>query len=82
MACLKGIYTLTAGSAPKVATLPIPQESVETTLRRCYGREMQCLAQYEQRATHPEYGKVFAKLAQQEQEHCRIILEILGSLKK
>lgn len=82
VACLKGIYTLTVGSHPKVAALPLPQESLEATLRRCYGREMQCLAQYEQRSTHPEYGKVFARLAQQEQEHCRIILEILGSLQK
>ena len=81
-ACLKGIYTLIMGEAPKVAALPIPQDNPETTLRRCYGREMQCLAQYEQRSNHPEYGKVFARLAQQEQEHCRIVLEILGSLKK
>ena len=82
LACLKGIYTLITGSHPKVASIPLPQEQPEQTLRRCYGREMQCLAQYEQRSTHPEYGKVFAKLALQEQEHCRMVLEILGSLKK
>ncbi len=82
IACLKGIYTLITGTHPKVASLPLPQETPEQTLRRCYGREMQCLAQYEQRSSHPEYGKVFLKLAQQEQEHCRMVLEILGSLKK
>ena len=82
MACLKGIYTLITGTHPKIAALPLPQEAPEQILRRCYGREMQCLAQYEQRSNHPEYGKVFARLAQQEQEHCRILLEIIGSLKK
>lgn len=82
VACLKGIYTLITGTHPKVATLPLPSETPEQTLRRCYGREMQCLAQYEQRSSHPEYGKVFARLALQEQEHCRLVLEILGSLKK
>ena len=82
LACLKGIYTLITGSHPKVAAIPLSQEEPEQTLRRCYGREMQCLAQYEQRSNHPEYGKVFAKLALQEQEHCRMVLEILGNLKK
>ena len=82
LACLKGIYTLITGSHPKIATMPLPQEEIEQTLRRCYGREMQCLAQYEQRSSHPEYGKVFARLAQQEQEHCRLVLEIIGNLKK
>ncbi len=82
VACLKGIYTLITGTHPKVATVPLPQEEIEQTLRRCYGREMQCLAQYEQRSSHPEYGKVFARLALQEQEHCRLVLEILGNLKK
>ena len=82
LACLKGIYTLITGTHPKVASAPLPQEEIEQTLRRCYGREMQCLAQYEQRSTHPEYGKVFARLAQQEQEHCRLLLEIIRNLKK
>lgn len=82
VACLKGIYTLITGTHPKVAAVPLPQEDPEHTLRRCYGREMQCLAQYEQRSNHPEYGKVFARLALQEQEHCRMVLEVLGSLKK
>ena len=55
---------------------------VSTMLRRCYGREMRCLAQYEARANHPEYGPVFARLAEQEREHCRLILELIGNLKR
>ena len=79
--CLKGIYRLITGNHPVVATPKIHPESVGATLRRCYGREMRCLVQYEARMSDPEYGKVFSRLALQEQEHCRQILEILGNLK-
>ena len=81
-ACLKGIYTLLTGEHSVTRTPPPAQEPLEVTLRRCYGREMQCLAQYEQRQTHREYGPVFARLAEQEREHCRMLLELLGKLKK
>ena len=81
-ACLKGIYTLITGQRPTVkAVLPTPEEP-EALLRRCYGREMRCLAQYEARSGHPEYGQVFARLADQEREHCRLVLQLLGSLQK
>lgn len=80
--CLKGIYTLITGTHPTVKAIPPQQESIENTLRRCYGREMHCLAGYEARSSDPEFGQVFARLAQQEREHCRLILEILGSSKK
>jgi len=81
MACLKGIYTLQGTGRPDVPPPPpVDHASVSTILRRCYGREMRCLAQYESRADHPEYGQIFARMAQQEREHCRQILELLGSL--
>jgi len=80
-ACLKGIYTLLTGQHPTVRAVPISQETPEAVLRRCYGREMQCLAQYEARASDPEYGQVFSRLADQEREHCHMILEILGRQK-
>ena len=79
-ACLKGIYKLTNHTLPEVRVAALPQEPPELLLRKCYGREMRCLAAYEARAGHPEYGAVFSKLAQQEQEHCRSILEILGRM--
>ena len=81
-ACLKGIYTLITGSPPKVRTIAPPQEPPMQILRRCYGREMHCLAQYEARMNDPEYGQVFGKLAEQEREHCRLILELIGNLKR
>ena len=77
-ACLKGIYTLITGEHPTVRTLPMEQSDTESILRRCYGREMQCLAQYEARVHDPEYGQVFARLADQERDHCRLLLELLG----
>ncbi len=81
MACLKGIYTLQGAGRPDIpAPPPVDKATVGTLLRRCYGREMRCLAQYETRSSDPEYGQVFARMAQQEREHCRLILELLGSL--
>ena len=81
MACLKGIYTLQGTGRPEVpAPQPMEKAPVSTMLRRCYGREMRCLARYEARANDPEYGQIFARMAQQEKEHCRLILELLGTL--
>jgi len=81
MACLKGIYTLMGTGRPDVPQPPAMEKApVSVMLRRCYGREMRCLAQYEARANDPEYGQIFARMAQQEKEHCRLILELLGTL--
>lgn len=80
-ACLKGICRLLTGTNPSTQAPPLPQESTEALLRRCYGREMRCLAEYEARSSDPEYGQVYARLAQQEREHCRRLLELLGSYK-
>ena len=78
--CLRGIYTLITGRKAIVPQQVISDDPPEIVLRRCYGREMRCLAQYESRANHPEYGQIFARMAQQEREHCRLLLELLGSL--
>lgn len=79
-ACLKGIYTLVTGQKPSLPPPPQVSEPITATLRRCYGREMQCLARYESRSAHPEYGAVFSKLAQQEQVHCKTVLELIGMI--
>ena len=81
-ACLKGIYTLITGTQPVTRATTPTLLSVQATLRRCYGREMQCLAAYEARSADPEYGRVFQGLAEQERNHCHVILEILGNLKR
>lgn len=81
-ACLKGIHTLITGEAPAVSVAPVPQENPELTLRRCYAREMQCLKNYEARIQDPDYGPVFHRMAVQEREHCKAVLELLGNLKR
>ena len=80
--CLKGIYTLTTGEYPVVEVAPMPMQPVEEILRSCYGNEMRILAEYERRIGDPEYGPVFLRLAQQEREHCRQLLELIGRLQK
>lgn len=81
MACLKGIYTLQGIGRPDIPAPPPPDKApIATILRRCYGREMRCLAQYEARSSDPDYGPIFARMVQQEREHCRQILELLGNL--
>lgn len=82
IACLKGIYTLITGRKPIVPPPTVADDPPEILLRRCYGREMRCLAQYESRQTDVQYGHIFRKLASQEQEHCHHILELLGTLAK
>jgi len=81
-ACLKGIYTLLTGQRLPVQAPPPRQEPVEVTLRRCYGNQMRSLAEYEARSADLEYGRVFERLAQQERENCRLVLELIGRMKE
>lgn len=80
--CLKGAYTLITGQKPLVPPAAVSDDPPEILLRRCYGREMRCLSQYESRQNDPQYGHIFRMLARQEQEHCHRILEILGAISK
>lgn len=79
-ACLRGICRLLTGEPPSVPKRPPIRESLDITLSRCYGRELESLCAFQQRSQDPSYGPVYARMAQQSQEHCRIILELLGSL--
>lgn len=79
---LKGICALTTGTRPGTSSQPLQTAPAEVLLRRCYGREMQSLAEYEKRSGDPQYGAVFRKMAEQEQNHCRILLELLGRLEQ
>ena len=82
MACLKGMYTLQGTGRPDIPAPQSPEKApLGVLLRRCYGREMRALAQYESRSADPQYGQIFTRMAQQEREHCRQILMLLGSLK-
>ena len=79
-ACLKGIYTIITDQEPVIKAPPISAGSVNLTLRKCYAGLLKTLQEYEQWSTDPEYGPVFQRLADQEQEHCRLVLELIGRL--
>ena len=81
-ACLKGIHFFMEDQPLSVRpVLPSPEAPV-LALRKSYGRKLQALREYESRASDPEYGHIFRKLAQEEAEHCKNILQIVGYLKK
>lgn len=80
LACLKGIYTLTTGGHVALKDAVPEVRPPREQLRLCYGREMRALARYEERSRDPQYGQVFLRLAEQEREHCRMILELLGTI--
>ena len=77
-ACLKGIYRMRTGKRC-VPKLPKPlREKPLLTLQRCYERELRRVSAYTAAAVDPRFGQSFTRMAQQEQEHCRILLELLG----
>ena len=81
-ACLRGMYNLITGEKCPVHMPQLPAEPAERILRRCYGLEMRSLKEYEAKSSDPEYGHVFARIAEQEREHCVALLGIIGSLEK
>ena len=81
-ACLRGIYVLKTGEKCPVHTPNLGKENPEVTLRRCYGLEMHSLKEYEAKCDDPEYGHVYARLADQEREHCMALLGVIGGLGK
>jgi hypothetical protein len=81
-ACLKGIHYFTFDTPLAIRPVPPTPELPVIALRKAYGRKLRALRQYESRLDDPEYGAVYQALARQEQEHCRLILELVGDLKK
>ena len=81
-ATLKGIYTMITDQEPVIKASPMTAGSVELVLRKCYAAEMHTAREYERWAADPEYGPVFGRLAEQEREHCRLVLELMGRLGK
>lgn len=79
IACMKGICRL-RGEKIKLGQLPQGSENQRRILEKCYHRERQLWEHFERQATEPEHGIVFARLAQQAQEHCVTIMEILGRM--
>lgn len=82
VACLEGICVLVTGEAPALRAPRQEAGQVLPGLRRCYGLAMRTLVTYEARSNDREYGPVFARLADQQRDQCRRILEIIGALGK
>lgn len=79
-ACLRGIYSMMTGESLRMPSVQHTAEPLKLALRNCYGREMQRLRTYEEQCQDPNYGYVFSRMREQEQEHCRMLLELIGSL--
>ena len=78
--CIGGICALVMGEAPE-KTVALPDSGTMTVrLKKAYSRAMHLLAACEGYTADIEYGPVFQRLARTQQEHCRKILEIIGSL--
>lgn len=80
MACLRGMELLQGGSYTPAPVKPWEERPMAAILGSCYGRSLEAMAEYDIRADDTEYGAVFACLAQQVREQCRVILEALGEL--
>ena len=79
-ACLKGILALLSEQTPQISSAPVQFSALEAMLRRCYGKELRLLKEYEARQTDPEYGPVFERLACRGRDHCWVLLELIGRI--
>ena len=78
--CIGGICALVLGETPE-KSFPLPDTgTIAVRLKKAYSRAMRLLSACEGYTTDIEYGPVFQRLAAKQQEHCRKILEIIGSL--
>ena len=80
ISCLRGIYRMRTGERCTLHTAPPDTDEASIALRKCYGREMRCLAMYEDLSADGEYGPVFSQLAKEERIHCKNILHLIGKL--
>ena len=79
-ACIGGICALITGESPE-RPVPFPDTGTpDVRLKKAYARAMHLLTSCESCSEDPEYGPVFQRLVIRQQDHCRKILEIIGSL--
>ena len=78
--CIGGICALIMDEPPKKQALVPDVGTLAARLKKAYVRAMHLLSACERYSKDPEYGPVFQRLTIRQQEHCRMILEIIGSL--
>ena len=81
-AILKGMYTMMTGKRFTISPGKSPQGTVEELLRKCYAGELKSIAAYEARSRDEEFGAVFAGMRDQEKDHARWVLELLGMMQR
>lgn len=80
VAYLRGMYRMITGRRLSLRlSAPVPG-APEPALKACYRNALRAMEEWEPLTRDREYGCVFARMLQQEQEHCALLLEILGSL--
>lgn len=81
VACLRGIQALNSGSAGKPVRMQASREPRDRALEKCYHRARRALAEYAARSADPEFGPVFARMAEREKVHLALLAELLGETK-
>ncbi len=76
--CLRGMGYLTSGSRPAAANAVKKTEAVDSVVRKCCLLCRNAITEYDARGEHPQYGCVFAQMAQEHRAHYRLFLELLG----
>ena len=76
--CLRGLQSMRFGTAGKSAPQPSSGENLRKTLEKCYHRTRRAIMEYTARSAEPEFGAVFAVMADRERENIALIAELLG----
>ncbi len=82
LACLRGLQQLQGGRRPAPISTKNREEPVKTVLQRCIFQCLKAVQIYESRSRDPEFGCIYAQLAQTKEKHCRLLLELLGRLEE
>lgn len=77
---LRGMQQLSFGRAESGKAAPPARQKSRQLLVACYRRAREALTEYTARTIHVEYSPVFRQLAAREEEHCLMILTLLGQL--
>lgn len=78
IACLRGILILTGGIPPTSIPPKQKEEPTDVMLRRCTGQCLKTAADLAACGNDPEYGCILARLAEQKQQQCTGLLELIG----
>lgn len=77
-ACLRGIRYLRTGLHSRDSGAAAIQENPDNTLRRCLGQCLRLGEACRREAMDPEYGSVYAAMADQCTAHAQLLLSLAG----